>query len=501
MKKDNSTVELKKLVEKFVKSYTHKPEDLDGVTWLKDQIKSEINGISDEEAERMSIECFEEVEKFNDNLKYLNDTYENGGYVEVRFAEKLEDAAKGMSINEYTNYLKSVDDTLVEANRQMIEVVKNTRGNQQISQNMNLDGFIAEQYHVGSFNANSQLSGEGYKARVLEPKPGEGYKKNSVDIVIEDKNGNIVHRYQGKYGKTAKDTINMIKKGNYNNQRILVPEDQVEEVRKAFPNKSISGSIGGTDKVKTKSNPLSKEEAKELQKKVQTEGIIPTEGWNSFTLRQVASNIGKNACITGAQAAAITVGADVIKSMVEGETIEADEVVYNAMTTAADVGVKAAATGATVVAIENGIIKVLPKGTPVGTVANVVCVGIENVKIAAKVANGELTVEEGMDAMGRTTSSMALGLAGAAKGAAICSVIPVIGPVVGGVVGGTIGYMAGSKFGEKAYEGAKKIGSAAKSFAEKTVDSVKSGFSKVSSGVKSIASKASNFCSGLFSRW
>lgn len=63
----------------------------------------------------------------------------------------------------------------------------------------------------------------------------------------------------------AQDTIRMEKNGNYNNQRLVVPREQLDEVRKAFPGKTIDSSIGGTDKINIASSSLSKADAKKMQ--------------------------------------------------------------------------------------------------------------------------------------------------------------------------------------------------------------------------------------------
>ena len=44
----------------------------------------------------------------------------------------------------------------------------------------------------------------------------------------------------------------------------------------------------------------------------------------------------------------------------------------------------------------------IPKGTPAGTIANIAHVAVENVKIAGKMATGELTVKEGLEKMEQT---------------------------------------------------------------------------------------------------
>lgn len=495
---DNTAKEVSELIRKFISSYTHKSNELDDKEWLKNELKSELSYLSDEEAEKLSEECFSEIKNYDDNLKSLQDAVKNGESKESWFNRKSKEAASVMSVNEFGEYLKSIDETISLSNLQMHDVVINTRGNHQISKNMNLDGFIAEQYHVSSFNMKAGLNNSEYRAKVLEPKPGETYVKNSFDVVIVDSNNKIVHQYQLKYGKTAEHTINMIKKGNYNNQRIVVPEEQVEAVKAAFPNKSIESHIGGTDKVKIESSPLTKSEAKDIQYKTQNEGIIQSEDWNHFKTKELSMNIAKNAGIAGIQAAAISSGFEIAKSVIDGEKIDADKVVSIAISTGADTGIKAATAGALHVGVEKGMICVIPKGTPIGTLVNISCVTIENLKIIGKVIDGELTSAEALDKMGMTSLSMIYGLSWAAKGAAALSWIPIVGPLVGGLIGGTIGYMAGSKFGEKVYEVGKKVAGKAKEYAGKIGNTVKSAGQKAWSGVKKFGKSVASGFRGLF---
>lgn len=49
------------------------------------------------------------------------------------------------------------------------------------------------------------------------------------------------------------------------------------------------------------------------------------------------------------------------------------------------------------VVIRKGIIKFIPKATPAGVIANIACVGIENIKVLGKIASGELTLTKGLD--------------------------------------------------------------------------------------------------------
>lgn len=110
-------------------------------------------------------------------------------------------------------------------------------------------------------------------------------------------------------------------------------------------------------------------------------------------------------------------------------------------------GVKAATAGALKVASEKGILSLLPPGTKDTVSANLACIRIEQIKIFAKVASGELSVTQATDLMGRTTVSsiysLGWGATGMGIGASVLSWIPVVGPVIGGLTGGLVGSMAG----------------------------------------------------------
>lgn len=473
---EKSANELTKIIKRFMDSYTLRGENINDREWLSCELKKELPELSDIEVKKLSDECFDEVGKFDNNLKSINESIENGSTKENWLYNKIQESSIGMSVNDVGNYLDSIENSIVNSNIQMKRVITNMDG--AINQNMNLDGFMAEQYHVNSFNVNAELNKSSYRAEVKVPNVGETYGKNSFDVVIIDGRGKIVHQYQMKYGAEAKDTIRMIKHGNYNNQRIIVPSEQLEEVRNAFPNKSIEASIGGTDKVKITSKSLTKAEVKEMQLKTQQESIIPKEDWNHFKIKDLSMNVAKHAGIAGLQAAVITTGFDMARKAMSGEKIEADETLELALKTGSDAGIKAGITGAIKVGVEKGIVSVIPKGIPTGVIANVVCVGIENVKILRKVASGDLTMLEALDLMGRTTTSMVYGLGWGTKGSLIgagaLSWIPIVGPVVGGLAGGVVGYMAGSKFGEAVHKTGKKIASTAKKVASKAWEGLKS---------------------------
>lgn len=513
-------------VQKFVKAYTKKDDSVTDEDWLKSTLKEELPEKSEEEIEIAVTSIIAGVNEFDKNYAELNEHCAKGGSSETWVADKISDAATTLSINDYGNYLNSINNTIEDANMQMLRTV--TTNNCEISQCLNLDGFIAEQKAVNSFNLNAKLEGSNFYAQVEVPAPGQTYGRNSVDIVIKDgATDKIIHKYQAKFGKDADTTITMLKRGNYNNQRFLVPEDQVDAVREAFPTKTVEGYIGGTDKVKTKSNPFNKSDVKEAQLEAQEQNIIPAENWNSFNTKQLAINIGKESGKYALYSAAITTGVEIAHKKMNGEKIDSDELIEIALTTGADTGIKVAASGAIYVAVEKGIVKVIPKGTAPGVIANVVAVGIENAKIATKIASGEIPSNVGLDLMGRTTCAMVGGIVASSLGVvggtyAACMIMPaaflggttaavtagtglglattlgiagiagVAGLALigaGALVGGTVAYMAGSKIGNAVYSGVKKVASGAKNIACKIGSGIKSAGKKVWSAGKSIASK------------
>ena len=482
--------EFKKLLTKFMKSYSAREQGVSDVEWLAGEFKAHMPEISDEEAKKMAEDTVDSVKEYDENLASLNAECKQGKSKEQWFADKVAKASSGMAVVDYGSYLDTVNTAIENANAQMLRTVTTNAG--EINQSFNLDGFIAEQHHVNTFNANAALAKSKFYAEVKVPEPGETYGLNSFDVVIKDasRQSNVpVHQYQVKYGADAQATIKLLREHGevtkYSNQQIVVPPEQVAEVQKAFPGKTVVSTIGGTDKVPVTSNALTKQEAKELQLKTQEKSKAPTTDWNSFNTKDLALQLGKNAGLAGIQAAAITTGFSLAEQAIRGEGIDVDETVELALKKGADAGVKAVASGALTVGVQKGIIKVIPKGTPAGTIANVVCVGIENIKILGKVAKGELTMSQGLEHMGRTTTSMVYGLgwgkAGAAIGAAALHWIPVVGPVVGGLVGGMVGYMAGSKVGQTIFNGVKAIGRGVKNVCTSAWNGVKKLGSKIKS--------------------
>lgn len=475
---------LKPIQKRFMESYLEHRDSTPIDEWLRTEMLANLADCSTEEVAQMSSEIITTLKAQEEKKKSLEKAIANGRSKESWFASEMKTATSHLSTKEAAKYLQGLDNALSTANESLYRTIHTQTG--AISQNPQLDGFIAEQYHVQTFNLNAEAAGSPYRAKVLEP-TGDGYAKNSVDIVIIDtRNGHVVRRYQAKYCKNAEATARAFEHGDYRGQQKLIPEGQEQDIAK-----KATTVIEAPDGITSK--PLSKERAKELQEEAQS-GKWSDLNWNEYKAKDLAIGISKQAGQAALMGAAIGAGFDVAQKVWNGEDINGEELVEAAIVSGADFGVKAATAGALTVGVKKEIIKAIPKGTPAGTIANFVHVAIENVKVVGKIATGELTVKEGFEKMEQTTVSTVAGIAtstkSAAVGAAIGTVFGPVGTVVGGFIGGTIGYMAGSKVAETVVKGVQKVrekakevfetvGRAAANVVESCVDGVRNLFGSI----------------------
>ena len=165
--------------------------------------------------------------------------------------------ANVLSAKSANNYVDTVNTAIDNTNKTLVESVTTKTGN--INQNPNLDGFIFEEYHAGTFNIDAAVKQKSYHAEALKPELGESYGKNSIDLIVED-SGKYVKKYSAKAYKNAKESAksfyDKITGYKYKFQSKLVPTDQVGD---------IANSV---DKVKynnVESKGISKAEIKDIQ--------------------------------------------------------------------------------------------------------------------------------------------------------------------------------------------------------------------------------------------
>ena len=477
--------QISEVQKEFMESYSESKNKSSVNDWLPQEIKKHLPEKSYDKIKSISDEIISTIEIYDEKIASQKEAIKIGRSKESWLASELTRSTSTMTTQESNKYLANIDNAINKANKEMYDTITTKKsGNTKVSNNPNLDGFIAEQYHVNSFNIDAATKGIDAKAEVVVPKNGR-YSKNGFDIVIKDSSGKIIHQYQVKYGATAEDTIRMLKSGNYNNQIIVVPEDQVETVQKAFPNKTVTSSI---EYGKAKSKTLTKKEAKRLQKRAE-QYEFENSSWDNVSTKDLALGISKQVGNATLQGAVVGASMNIASKLFQGEEIDGNEVVKTALTSGADAGVKAAAASALKVASEKEILTIIPKGTPASTFANIACVAVENVKVMGKVANGELSVMEGIDEMEQTTGACVAGIAastkGAALGASLGTVLGPIGSAVGGFVGGTIGYIAGSKVGQMVVKTAQKVRNKVCEVLENIGNAILDGISAMASGISS----------------
>lgn len=488
------TNKLAELVAEFEREYSRHSSEKNKI-WLKNLMETHLPQMSGIPIDDFIRDVEYSLNVAEEKKSSLKKALSNGRSKENWFAAEMCKAMSKMPTRDAARYMETVDSALQNANAKLCDSLKTKSG--LVNMNPKLDGFIAEQYHAGTFNMNATAAGSKYRAEVLMPE-GKTFARNSVDIVVKDSTtGKVVQRYQSKYCKSPAATQSAIDKGDYVGQQYLVAEGQSNSVRSKATEKIVA-----PDGVS--SNSLSKTRAEQMRDEAQG-GTWNDLNWNEYQLKDLAKGIGKQACKAGVQAAVVGAGLKAVENLIKDGEINGDEVVETALKTGVDAGVKCAAAGALKVATEKGIIDFIPKGTPASTYANIAFVAVENVKICSKMATGELDIRQGIDALESTTVSCAAGLVASAKTAAACAEIGAAfgpaGAAVGAVVGGSVGYVAGSVVGDAYVKGFQKARDVVYEGIKTVGNAVKNGVVGAANCVKDCFNSAKDFVKDLFPWW
>ena len=444
-------------VTSFFKSFASKDEEKDDEELLKEELQKNLPDKTPEEIDTISKSIISTVAATEANKVSLSDAIKHHQTPEDWFFSKTKDSFSSAPSTVAAKNLSEVDTTLRKGNIAMYKTLSTKTG--EVNMNPRLDGYIAEQHHVQTFNFNAEAAGSNYRAKVLEPAPGETYGKNSVDVVIYDKENPSVYvrKYQAKYGKDASATEALFEKGDYRGQTKLVPDGQETLI------KNSTNVIESPDGIK--SNPLSKADAEKLRDAAQ-EGKWRDLDWNNISTKDLVKGIGKQAGIAGVLAATLCVGIDVGKKLITGEEIKLKDEALLALEGGLTGFSAVAMAGALKVCSEKGLIALIPKGTPVDIITTIAVVAIEDIKVLYRIAKGELSLSEGIEALSETTLITAAGMFGAFKGSALAtaaaaaifgSALGPIGALIAGFIGGIIGFIVGSEIAEKIVEIAQDI--------------------------------------------
>ena len=574
------------IIQKFLRSYAENEKSQDKKdlkTWLILELQNELPNKKEEDIEKIATELISGIEiyytKKKEVEKYQSLGITNGDYVGNEILEKVADeieeaeiidtkeviedmkeasnilsnyneamiyetaaikepqlVANILSTNSVNNYVDTINTAIDNANKATIESITTKAGT--INQNPNLDGFIFEEYHAGTFNVDAAVKQKSYHAEALKPELGETYGKNSIDIVIEN-SGKYVKKYSAKAYKnaneTAKSFYDKITGYKYKFQSKLVPTDQTKEI------------VNSVDKIKfdnVESKGITKAEIKDIQNDLQS-GNKKTDIFSfkkDVNTISISKQIGKQAMVNGTMGLGIGMVANIGANIITGKGLEAEEVIEAGIKTGASMGMATAVAAGIRVAVEKKVIPtVFSRVLTNNTIGAIAAVSMDIIGTAFKLGSGEISLGKAVKDIGKSVGAaygaivasgwgyaggMAiagmiglgtigavgtiLGVGVAVVAGAVCATVgsKVAGAiasgivaVVGTIVDGAVGIVKAGKEVVKSvasgvWNGVKAVGEAIVGGATAIVKGVGSAIGSIASG---IGSAVSSFCSGVAS--
>ena len=544
------------IIKKFLKSYAENEKSQDKKdlkTWLISELQNELANKKAEDIEKIATELISGIEvyyqKKKEVEKYQSVGITNGDYIGNEILEKvtneIEEAeivdtkeviedmkeasnilsqyneamiyetasikepqlvANVLSAKSVNNYVDAVNNTIDSANKTLMESVTTKTGN--INQNPNLDGFIFEEHHAGTFNIDATVKQKPYHAKVLKPKLGETYRKNSIDIVIED-SGKYVKKYSAKAYKIANGTAKSFYDKNdykYKFQSKLVPTDQVGDI------------VNSVDKIKyndVESKGITKLEIKDIQNNLQN-GNKKADILNfkkDVNTISISKQIGKQAMLNGTMGLVAGMAGNIGMKIIQGKEVKVEEVIEVGIKKGASIGMATAVAGGIRVAVEKKVIPtVFSRMLTNNTIGAIAASSIDIIGTAFKLGSGEVTLGKAVKDVGNSLGagygaiiSSGIGFSG---GMALATTIG-LGTIgtVGTILTGGLALVAGAVCGVIGSKVAGAITSGIGAVAETIIDGavgivkagkevVKSLASGVWNGVKAVGSAiASGFSS------
>ena len=439
-----------------------------------------------EEAEIVDTkEVIEDMKETSNILSQYNETmiYETASIKETQLVANV------FSAKSVNNYIDTVNTAIDNANKTLVESVTTKAGT--INQNPNLDGFIFEEHHAGTFNIDAAVKQKSYHAEALKPELGETYGKNSVDLTIKDDAGKYVKKYSAKAYKNAKESAkafyDKITGYKYKFQSKLVPTDQTREI------------VNSVDKIKfdnVESKGITKTEIKNIQNELQSgnKKIDIFSFKKDVNTISISKQIGKQAMVNGTMGLGIGMVANIGANIITGKGVEAEEVIEAGIKTGASMGMATAVAGGIKVAVEKEIIPAMSNST-IGAIA---ASSMDIIGAACKLGSGEISLGEAIKEVGTSISSAYSAIVSssfgytatiAAAGMVGLGTMGTVGTVIGtgvALVAGAVCGTVGSKIGGAIANG---VGTIAEKVVDKAVEVVKEGIDTVKNIANGVINK------------
>lgn len=336
-----------------------------------------------------------------------------------------------------------------------------------------LKGYIAEEWHAGTFNVDALRKGSDHRAWTLQE---NGY--GSVDVKT-----NFGKDYSLKYSNTANSTENMqaalnidTKMPKYHNQERLIAIEQVEEAREIAQRRGLKELVNRPSVAEShfeskehlvgriedgngvSSNELTIKESKNIAKDAKESSFNPE---NYGIQKEIEINYFNNALKAGLTAAAITGIMKIVPELYKAidYLIKNGEIDIVSIKKSGNMVISAGAEAflrgslayGVEVAIQQGMLGEAPKLLLPATVGAAVTVILETVKNSILIANGKISASEmGMRFVDSVSISAGY-LAGMKVGGVIAQTLlpelPIVGYALGSLLGCTvaIAYNIGKK--------------------------------------------------------
>ncbi|MBR3622603.1 MAG: hypothetical protein IKN43_04555 [Selenomonadaceae bacterium] len=118
---EKSAALLQPLIGKFLKAYTEKSDDAQDSSWLDEHLQSELSEKSSEEIAAIRQEIQKTVALWDINMQSIAEACAQGQSKEEWLEGKLAEAAVGVNVQDYGEYLAVADATIHQANQEAIQ--------------------------------------------------------------------------------------------------------------------------------------------------------------------------------------------------------------------------------------------------------------------------------------------------------------------------------------------------------------------------------------------
>jgi len=478
------------ILKDFVESYAEKGTNVSNKEWLKGRLEKQAIGLAKDALNKYSDGLVDSVESYDATLDSIRQAKANGKNGAEWLAKQVAASGKKYSAAELSGIAKAIGQ-----GGEML--LRNLRAEElHIDAAKSADEYAAEMACINDFNDVAGKAGGRYVAHVDGLDDSSRYGKNQFDVVISDKfTGKPLENYLVKYGETAAETIEMVSKLTRAGEKILVPSEQLDEVKKALPGWKIVDALGNSPLVKVAGSPLTRnllDQCMNGDLLGKVEKVMDNPG-------QAIKEVAENAMTSGILSAGFMGGLEKLANNAPVENVKVRDLVETALQTGNLQGVKVAASGALATYVQKGMTKLIPKNTPVSIISGIASTGIEAINIMNKVSNGAMSASDALGEFANAKLAMVFdnvwGKYATRKAMmAVTSCIPIAGPYLTGLVAsGTLDFV-GTAIKRKVVNTVKTvIAPAVKTVVRKVCSTVKSVGQSIWNGAKSFVKSICSF--------